>query len=95
MMQIASQLFTSSDILPVMPANTWCFLVCDYISTSNVVWKTNSSQTVTIRSGGVTYTTPVNSTLTDGGANFYANYRTMILIGPTAAGNNQCSVIVW
>lgn len=95
MKQVASRFWSTSSVLPVMAANTWCFLVCDFTGGQNVMWTTNSTQTVSIRSGGVTYPTAVNSTLTDGGANFYANYRTMILVGPTVSTNSQCSVIVW
>lgn len=95
MKQVTSRFWTTSSILPLMAPNTWCFLVCDFTGGANVMWTTNSSQTVSIRSGGSTYTTAVNSTLTDGGPNFFANYRTMILIGPTVSSNSQCSVIVW
>lgn len=95
MKQVASRFWSTSSVLPVMAANTWCFLVCDFTGGTNVMWTTNSSQTVSIRSGGATYTTAVNSTLTDGGANFFCNYRTMILVGPTVSTSSQCSVIVW
>lgn len=92
-LQRAPHFYSTSDELPVLGVNEWCFLVCDDSSGSNLYWVTNSTQPVRVRSSGSTYTTSAGGNQVSDSAAIAINRTTCILIGPTDSGSNVCSLI--
>lgn len=93
-LQKAPHLYSTSNVLPELGVNEWCFLVCDQPSGMGVFWLTNGTQHVRVRSGGTTTTTnPGGNQVQDSGGAIPVSRTTCILIGPTDSGTIICSLI--
>lgn len=93
-LQKAPHLYSTSNILPELGVNEWCFLVCDQPSGMGVFWLTNGTQQVRVRSGGGTTTTNQGgNAVEDTGGAIPVSRTTCILIGPTDSGTIVCSFI--